>query len=231
MNYIKQLTSAMILFSEDDRLNPTHVSMYLALFQMWNLNRFRNPVSINRGEVMALSKIGSLGTYHKCIRDLHNWEYLKYMPSKNPLKGSKVYMFKFETSTRQESEQLEEQEPKQVQVPSINTLNKKKTNKPIKQGRDKSRFAPPQLDEVKGFFLEEKSTTDQAEQFHNHFESNGWLVGGKAKMKDWNAAARNWIKRSEKFNNSTLRHSKGGRSGSENDRLNTNQNKDYSIPL
>ena len=216
----------MILFAEDDRLNPTHVSMYLALFQMWNLNRFRNPVSINRGEVMALSKIGSLSTYHKCIRDLHNWEYLKYLPSKNPLKGSKVYMFEFETSTRQESEHLEEQEPKQVQVPSINTSNKEKKIKPIKQGNDKSRFAPPQSDEVKEFFLEVMSTSDQAEQFYNHFESNGWLVGGKAKMKDWKAAARNWIKRSEKFNST---HTE--RSRSEGGRLNTDQNKDYSIPL
>ena len=70
------------------------------------------------------------------------------------------------------------------------------------------------------------STSDQAEQFYNHFESNGWLVGGKAKMKDWKAAARNWIKRSEKFNST---HTE--RSRSEGGRLNTDQNKDYSIPL
>jgi len=226
MNYIKQLTSIMVLFADDDRLNPTHVSMYLALFQMWNLNRFRNPVSINRGEVMALSKIGSLSTYHKCIRDLHNWEYLNYLPSKNPLKGSKVYMFKFETSSKQECEQVEEQEVRQVQAPSLNTSNKTKTNKHTKLNGGKSRFTPPSLDEVKEFFLELKSTQDQAEQFYNHYESNGWLVGGKAKMKNWKAAARNWIKRSEKFTKGTLRHSK-----SNNDRLNTNQNKDYSIPL
>jgi len=69
-----------------------------------------------------------------------------------------------------------------------------------------------------------KSTTNQAEQFFNHFESNGWLVGGKAKMKDWKAAAKNWVKRSQNFRSS---------SGAEKpiDRLHTNQDKDYSMPL
>ena len=45
-------------FIEDNRLNPSHISLYLALFQYWNLNRFSNPVSICRGEIMKLSKIG-----------------------------------------------------------------------------------------------------------------------------------------------------------------------------
>ncbi|MCW3808159.1 hypothetical protein, partial [Plebeiibacterium marinum] len=33
----------------------------------------------------------------------------------------------------------------------------------------------------------------------NYYESVGWLVGGKTKMKDWKAAARNWMLNVEKF--------------------------------
>ena len=101
MNYIKHLNAVMIRITEDKRLNSSHVSLYLALFQSWNLSRFNNPISIVREDMMMISKIGSKTTYHKCIKDLHKWKYLKYIPSNNPLKGSNVYMFNFGTSTEQ----------------------------------------------------------------------------------------------------------------------------------
>ena len=52
-------------------------------------------------------------------------------------------------------------------------------------------------------FLEKDSTRFEAEKFFNHYESNGWLVGGKSKMKNWEAAARNWLLNSKKFINNT----------------------------
>ncbi|MEX2483104.1 MAG: transcriptional regulator, partial [Brumimicrobium sp.] len=89
-------------------------------------------------------------------------------------------------------------------------------NNPIKK---KKKFIPPKLEETKAFFQEQKSTNQNAEMFQNHFDSNGWLVGGKTKMKDWKAAARNWILRSSNFNNSKKSN------------LHVNQDKDYDIPL
>ena len=59
MNYIKHLNAAFQKFIEDSRLNPTHVSLYVALFQFWNISRFADCFYINRQEVMQLSKIGS----------------------------------------------------------------------------------------------------------------------------------------------------------------------------
>ena len=45
--------------------------------------------------------------------------------------------------------------------------------------RTKSEISiPPSIDEVKEFFLESESTSKEAENFFNYFESNGWLVGG-----------------------------------------------------
>lgn len=84
--------------AEDDRLHATHVSLYISLFTLWNLNRFENPISINREEVMKISKIGSRNTYHKCLRDLDDYGYLKYEPSHNPLKGSRINMLNFDTT-------------------------------------------------------------------------------------------------------------------------------------
>ncbi len=95
MNYIKHLTGFFEKVAIDKTLNPTHVSLYMSLFQFWNCNRFKNPISINRDEVMRISKISSKATYHKCLKNLHSLGYLNYEPSYNPFKGSHVYLFNF----------------------------------------------------------------------------------------------------------------------------------------
>ena len=95
MNYIKHLTGFFEKVAIDRTLNPTHVSLYIALFQFWNCNRFKNPISINRDEVMRISKISSKATYHKCLKNLHSLGYINYQPSYNPFKGSHVILFNF----------------------------------------------------------------------------------------------------------------------------------------
>lgn len=40
-----------------------------------------------------------------------------------------------------------------------------------------------------------------ADMFYDHFESNGWKIGGKAQMKDWKAAMRTWLRNRDKFSN------------------------------
>ena len=95
MNYNKHLTAFYGKVSQEDSLNQSHLSLYMDLFQFWNFNRFKNPVSISRNEVMRISKIHSKATYHKCIKDLHSLAYLDYRPSYNPFEGSQIYMFDF----------------------------------------------------------------------------------------------------------------------------------------
>ena len=95
MNYITHLTGFFEKVATDKTLNPTHVSLYMSLFQFWNCNRFKNPISISRDEVMRISKISSRATYHKCLKNLHSLGYINYEPSYNPFKGSHVYLFNF----------------------------------------------------------------------------------------------------------------------------------------
>jgi hypothetical protein len=56
-----------------------------------------------------------------------------------------------------------------------------------------SLIAKPSLNEVIEFFKMENYPEIEAKKFFNHFESNGWKVGGKTPMKNWHAAARNWM--------------------------------------
>lgn len=101
INYIKHLNGVFMQFSKDTRLNPTHISLYIALFQVWNNNFFKDEFYMSREEVMSYAKIGSKTTYHRCIRELSDWSYLLYMPTHNPFKGSRVKMFNFGTSDEQ----------------------------------------------------------------------------------------------------------------------------------
>lgn len=53
------------------------------------------------------------------------------------------------------------------------------------------RFTRPTLDEVQRFVTEQNLNVDP-EAFIDYYTSVGWKVGGKAPMKSWKAAARNW---------------------------------------
>ena len=129
MNYIKHLTGFFEKVAIDKTLNPTHVSLYIALFQFWNCNRFKNPISINRDEVMRISKISSKATYHKCLKNLHRLGYINYEPSYNPFKGSHVILFNFSEDLKPlpKSERKPKNEPLNELV-SEQALNKSCTS-------------------------------------------------------------------------------------------------------
>ena len=125
MNYIKHLTGFFDRIIPDKNLNPTHVSLYIALFQFWNVNRFKNPISITRDEVMRICKISSKATYHKCMRDLNDLNYIKYEPSYNPYKGSLVILFDF--SQYLQPVQKKDSSPKKKVSNNEQVLNKQGT--------------------------------------------------------------------------------------------------------
>ncbi|MEO7984357.1 MAG: hypothetical protein ABI688_09765, partial [Bacteroidota bacterium] len=70
MEKVRELTHFYTAIRDDQRISTTHISLYMALFQFYNLNRFQNPVDITRAGVMEVAKISGLATYHKCMKDL-----------------------------------------------------------------------------------------------------------------------------------------------------------------
>jgi hypothetical protein len=160
MNYIKHLTGFFDRIIQDRSLNPTHISLYIALFQFWNINRFQNPISITRDEVMRISKICSKATYHKCMRELNEKGYLKYEPSFNPFKGSMVVLFNFSEDLKPVQKRasntekilpnieqvLNKQETssgtatEQALVPSINYINKTNNSNILNLGEQSQNF-------------------------------------------------------------------------------------------
>lgn len=227
----------------DDRLHATHVSLYISLFTLWNLNRFDNPISINREEVMKISKIGSKHTYHKCLKQLHEYGYLRYLPSHNPLRGSHVHMFNFSTSNEQAMNHTRDKigtSSEQALHPSLNYINSTnnekslnsreqknedenfsyKTDREKKKSSAKRKKVPPEESAVMHFFKSENYPEKEARKFYNYFRSVGWKVGKNKPMEDWEAAAHNWMLNTAQYDKKKS-----------SDNLHTSTNKDYGEPL
>ena len=263
MNYIKHLTGFFNHIAVENSLNPTHISLYITIFQCWNVNRFKNPITINRDEMMRGSKIASTATYHKCIKDLQRLGYLKYNPSFNSHQGTSITLNNFSgginpkdiekepTSSKieqankltlpkiepsnelaiskneQVSEQVDEQPYIYNNKTNTNKINKsnitnfyiepefeifnndllfenqekEKSSAKKEQGKTIS-LSPneiPSLELTKEFFNFQEYSEFEAERFFNYYSSNGWLIGGKTKMIDWKASARNWMLNTSKF--------------------------------
>jgi hypothetical protein len=90
INFVAHFRGVYFKMSEDQRLTPYHLSIYNALFILWNECGWEDELSINRTEVMRLSKIGNANTYTKVLKQLNDYGYITYIPSYNPLIGSKV---------------------------------------------------------------------------------------------------------------------------------------------
>jgi hypothetical protein len=99
MNYIKHLNGFFEKSGRDENMSAYHISLYMNLFQLWNLNRFRNPFPVDREELMHLSRIGSKNTYARCMKQLHELGYIDYSPAGNFHTGRKVSCTRFDTRT------------------------------------------------------------------------------------------------------------------------------------
>ena len=250
MNYIKLLNAAFEKFFFDDRLNPTHISLYMALFQEWNSCRFMDEFYVNRRDLMRCAKIGSKSTYHRCIVELDSWQYLSYFPSNNPYKGSKIKMAILGTSDEPDTgryspklEQLAEhyrpiEEPVVYQhhpnngqaVDShrptsgqalVSTINNTKQVNNIKQ--------PKGWQAVIDFFIEKSFNADEGKKFFEHYETRNWQTSDGKAIRDWRAVAKNWMDRTELFDEENKVNKK--QASQIKDNLRTTKNKDYGQPL
>ena len=298
MDYIKHLTGFFNKIADENKLNPTHISLYLALFQCWNVNRFKNPTGISREEIMKASKINSNATYHKCMKELQTLGFIEYLPTFNPHSSSNVNMINFseEAKTKPKHEPLTYSNNEPVQKTTLSKNNKaieqvneqayiynnkqtylnninidigtnsnflenenlifeenkeekssaKKEEIPLALADDNLQILKkiaessenknerqiknlnsiiPSLELTIEYFMFQSSTEIEANKFFNYYSSTGWLVGGKTKMRDWKAAARNWIMNQDKFKIKTpiaqlMPHN-----------LNIANNKNYAEPL
>lgn len=92
----------------------------------------------------------------------------------------------------------------------ITTITDTDTDISLTTVRDR-RFSKPSIDELENYFRERGCIdASQPQKFFLHYESNGWKVG-KNPMKDWKAAVRHWLLRSQDYAKNQSKHDPGGR--------------------
>ena len=78
-------------------------------------------------------------------------------------------------------------------------------DKPRRGTTKRTAFVVPSLEIVKDYFSTIKGGDTDAECFYDYYTANGWRTG-KNPIKDWKAAARNWMRRKSEFNTTTQKH-------------------------
>src|SRR5688572_20120617 len=92
MDKYYQLTHFINRMVSDTRLKPVHISLSIALCHSWISSQFQHPYRVSRSILMKASRIRSRATYHKTLKELQMYGYVKYLPSYHPLKASEVIM-------------------------------------------------------------------------------------------------------------------------------------------
>ncbi|MFC4233300.1 hypothetical protein ACFOW1_15470 [Parasediminibacterium paludis] len=92
MEQLQPLSDFFNAIASDPRISITHIGIYAALLQYWKEHQYQNPVNAFSHEIMLIAKISAATTYHKCVKDLSDYGYIKYVPSFKKNQGSKVYL-------------------------------------------------------------------------------------------------------------------------------------------
>jgi len=82
----------------------------------------------------------------------------------------------------------------------VQHMENENENENLIEKKKVARFQKPTIEQLKEY-MSEQGMNDIAENWLNHYEANGWMVG-KVKMKDWKASVRTW-KINQKNNSAT----------------------------
>ena len=108
------------------------------------------------------------------------------------------YQDKQDASTSKTTSDLTNGQPtSNQQVTTNNNDNNENNENNEKKGakaQPVTRFVKPSLNQINDY-SKLKNLVMDCESFFDHYESNGWRVGGKTPMKNWEAAMRQWAKR------------------------------------
>ena len=89
LNIFKDLITALV---KDCRITVWHMGTIMGIIQLATENNLSASICISRRKVMERGHINNFVTYHKCIRELQEFGYIRYEPSYHPGIGSKVFL-------------------------------------------------------------------------------------------------------------------------------------------
>lgn len=74
----------------DERILPTHLALFMAILMYSNSGISSKWFRVCRSKLMEFSKLRSKSTYHKCLKNLVDFGYIRYEPSYDPIRASRI---------------------------------------------------------------------------------------------------------------------------------------------
>ena len=127
--------------------------------------------------------------YNMCNITSHNITSQEYY---KPLKSSSLSLAN--ARTREANAQSEISQKRTDDFSQSNIFSPPVQNQELAKPK---KFQKPTIEQIKAYCIEVGKNID-AEAFFDFYEAKGWVVG-KAPMKDWKAAVRNWAKNESQF--------------------------------
>lgn len=84
------VSELFIKMTEDKRVTVWHISLYVTILSLWQQCGFTKEVKISRKKLMTKAHFGSITTYHKCVKQLHDFGYIIYQPTYDCYTGSVI---------------------------------------------------------------------------------------------------------------------------------------------
>jgi len=91
MGNLKQLSDFFSAIAKDGRIGVTHIAVYSALLTYRVNNGCRNPIHVYSRDIMPLAKISASTTYHRCMKQLSEYGYIRYQPSFKCNQASRIF--------------------------------------------------------------------------------------------------------------------------------------------
>jgi len=210
-------------FENPDKVKPIHYAIYFFAIEHCNRLGWKKKFGLPSQMVMEAIGVKNWRTYSQGLKDLVDFGFIEMVEtSKNQYSSNIIAIVKNTKAPTKAldkalSKHLQKQGTKQSQgtVSIDKQLNKEQGTKnntnsvgssnEQPQAPKRKVFKPPTLDEVFSY-CQERGKGINAQQWHDHYTSNGWMVG-KNKMKDWKAAVRTWERNN--INNGTAKKPTG----------------------
>lgn len=100
MNALNFLSNFFNAIENDNRISITHIAIYAALLQFKIDKEFTHSIEAFSYEIMQIAKISGSNTYSKCVRQLHEYGYIKYEPTFKNNQRSKIQLINLNNSSQ-----------------------------------------------------------------------------------------------------------------------------------
>lgn len=90
MDDYRKLIACISHATADSRLSPNHIALFASIIHYSVSEHYQSWFRVSRRELMVRSKIRARATYHRIVKDLIRFGYIRYNPSFHPLLASKM---------------------------------------------------------------------------------------------------------------------------------------------